>query len=94
MDIAFGDNVLTRPDKPFPDIVRLLNFLLVLKKFRMTAKYISYQIIFKLNKELELQIGKLGRFIFPVGLYIYTGSAKNNINQRIERHKKRIKTKY
>jgi Uri superfamily endonuclease len=52
---------------------------------------ISYQIIFNLNKSIELQIGKLRIYPFPAGIYIYTGSAKKNINQRIQRHQKKIK---
>jgi len=47
----------------------------------------SYQLHIHLNKNIEIEIGKLGKFIFPMGNYIYTGSAKKNIDARIERHK-------
>ena len=33
-----------------------------------------------------LTIGKLGVFNFPAGRYVYTGSAKRNIEARIARH--------
>ena len=46
----------------------------------------SYQLHINVAKEIDLKIGKLGRFIFPIGSYVYTGSAKKNINKRIERH--------
>ena len=46
----------------------------------------SYQLFIKVTKEIDLKVGKLGRFIFPVGSYVYTGSAKKNIDKRIERH--------
>ena len=46
----------------------------------------SYQLFIKVTKEINLKVGKLGRFIFPVGSYVYTGSAKKNIDKRIERH--------
>ena len=46
----------------------------------------SYQLFIKVKKDINLKIGKLGGFAFPVGLYVYTGSAKTNINKRIERH--------
>ena len=46
----------------------------------------SYQLFIKVNKDVDLKVGKLGRFIFPVGSYVYTGSAKKNINKRIKRH--------
>ena len=46
----------------------------------------SYQLFIKVNKDVELKVGKLGRFIFPIGSYVYTGSAKTNLDKRIERH--------
>ena len=36
----------------------------------------SYQLFINVTKEINLKIGKLGRFIFPAGSYVYTGSAK------------------
>ena len=46
----------------------------------------SYQLFIKVRKDINLKVGKLGRFAFPIGSYVYTGSAKTNINKRIERH--------
>ena len=46
----------------------------------------SYQLFIIITKEIELKVGKLGKFIFPIGCYVYTGSAKKNIDKRIERH--------
>ena len=46
----------------------------------------SYQLFIKVRKDINLKVGKLGRFTFPFGSYVYTGSAKTNINKRIERH--------
>ncbi len=46
----------------------------------------SYQIHFVVEKPVVLEIGKLGRFEFPAGEYVYTGSAKKNIEARISRH--------
>ena len=46
----------------------------------------SYQLFINVTKEINLKVGKLGRFIFPIGSYVYTGSAKKNIDKRIERH--------
>ena len=57
----------------------------------MTSDKISYQIYFILNKSIHIQIGKLGRYTFPAGKYIYTGSAKKNIDQRIQRHQMKNK---
>ena len=57
----------------------------------MITDKISYQIIFILKKTVELEIGRLGKYTFPVGKYIYTGSAKKNIDQRIQRHQNKNK---
>ena len=46
----------------------------------------SYQLFIKVRKDINFKVGKLGRFTFPIGSYVYTGSAKTNINKRIERH--------
>ena len=39
-----------------------------------------------MTNEINLKVGKLGRFIFPVRFYAYTGSAKKNTNNRIKWH--------
>ena len=51
----------------------------------------SYQLHINLSANIEIVIGKLGKFTFPMGNYIYTGSAKKNIDARIERHKSKDK---
>jgi Uri superfamily endonuclease len=48
--------------------------------------YISYQLYIELALPTTLTIGKLGTFDFPAGRYVYTGSAKRNIEARIKRH--------
>ena len=42
----------------------------------------SYQLLIKVTKDIDLKVGKLGRFIFPIGSYVYTGSAKTNVDKR------------
>ena len=49
-------------------------------------KFITYQLHILIKKPVQVKIGKLGTFDFPVGKYIYTGSAKRNIEARIHRH--------
>ena len=51
----------------------------------------SYQLFISLSQNKEIQIGKLGLFSFPKGIYVYTGSAKRNINTRITRHSSKDK---
>ena len=50
-----------------------------------------YAIYLYINKQEMIQIGKLGTFDFPKGVYIYVGSAKRNIKSRIKRHMQKEK---
>ncbi len=45
-----------------------------------------YNLIIKLSKDKEIKIGRLGTFVFPKGFYVYTGSAQNGLDKRIDRH--------
>ncbi len=45
-----------------------------------------YNLIIKLSKSKEINIGRLGTFTFPKGFYVYTGSAQNGLERRINRH--------
>lgn len=45
-----------------------------------------YNLIIKLSKNKEIKIGRLGTFIFSKGFYVYTGSAQNGLEKRIDRH--------
>ncbi|MEM5836385.1 MAG: GIY-YIG nuclease family protein [Candidatus Aenigmatarchaeota archaeon] len=53
-----------------------------------------YSLFIELGKDQEIKIGKLGKFNFPKGFYIYTGSALNNLEARLERHLKKQKKKF
>lgn len=50
-----------------------------------------YQLIIQLRKSRTIQVGRLGRFLFPVGTYVYTGSAKAGLEARISRHMRKEK---
>ncbi len=58
----------------------------------MGTKLISYQLWIALRQPRTITIGRLGEFNFPAGVYVYTGSAKSNIEARIARHCRRDKT--
>ena len=45
-----------------------------------------YTLIIKLSNNKEIKIGWLGTFVFPKGYYVYTGSAQNGLEKRIDRH--------
>ena len=51
----------------------------------------TYQLFINLAQTIEIQIGRLGLFTFPRGIYVYTGSAKRNMERRITRHFSRDK---
>lgn len=46
----------------------------------------TYQLRLLITEELSLEVGRLGVFSFPSGIYVYTGSARNNIDARVARH--------
>jgi Uri superfamily endonuclease len=52
----------------------------------------TYQLHILVGKDVSVAIGKIGSFDFPAGEYIYTGSAKKNIESRIARHLSKAKT--
>jgi Uri superfamily endonuclease len=53
----------------------------------INTEHTLYSIHLKLEDNPLLLIGKLGTFSFQKGTYIYIGSPKRNIRQRINRHK-------
>jgi sugar fermentation stimulation protein A len=50
-----------------------------------------YIIILRLKNDSRILIGRLGEVRFKRGYYLYVGSARSNLSQRIERHKRLIK---
>lgn len=59
-----------------------------MKKVRKTLhnRIISYQLLIRVSRDCRVRIGKLGTFHFRKGWYVYTGSARNNLSARINRH--------
>ena len=53
---------------------------------------VSYQLLIELKRPAAIRIGALGRHRFPAGLYVYTGSARRNMEARLCRHRSRAKT--
>jgi Uri superfamily endonuclease len=50
-----------------------------------------YQLLIHLSKTTWIRIGKKGTFKFPRGYYVYTGSARNGLAARVERHLRKEK---
>jgi Uri superfamily endonuclease len=53
---------------------------------------ITYQLKIEIERPVTLCIGRLGEFLFPVGRYVYTGSARRNMEARIARHLRQQKS--
>jgi Uri superfamily endonuclease len=54
-------------------------------------KYLSYQLWIRVGETLKLRVGSLGVLELPAGVYIYTGSARRNLEHRIRRHLSAVK---
>ena len=46
----------------------------------------TYALIIAVESETTIAVGKLGEFAFPAGYYIYLGSARGGLFQRVRRH--------
>lgn len=53
-----------------------------------------YQLFLRIARPVRLEIGRLGSFDFPAGLYVYTGSAMGGIGARVARHLRTEKKKH
>lgn len=54
----------------------------------------SYLLVLRLEREKHIEIGRLGKVIFPRGYHIYVGSAMRTLRARIERHQRTRKKKH
>lgn len=54
--------------------------------------FTTYQLSIELERTVAVTVGRLGRFEFPAGRYLYTGSAKRNFEARVARHLRAEKT--
>jgi Uri superfamily endonuclease len=46
----------------------------------------TYQLYLRLDQPTTVEVGRLGTFDFPVGRYVYTGSALGGLEARVNRH--------
>lgn len=52
----------------------------------MTVEKGTYALIIAVASETTIAVGKLAEFAFPAGYYIYLGSARGGLFQRVRRH--------
>ena len=50
-----------------------------------------YLLVIRVDKDLKLKVGSLGKVNFEKGIYVYVGSAQNNLEKRIKRYKSKRK---
>jgi len=51
----------------------------------------SYMLILRMKKDRTIDVGKMKNVFFRKGYYIYVGSARTNLNKRMERHLRKRK---
>jgi len=45
-----------------------------------------YQLWIRVRRDISLTVGRLGRFVFPTGVHVYTGGASRGLIARVTRH--------
>ncbi|ACK41939.1 protein of unknown function DUF123 [Dictyoglomus turgidum DSM 6724] len=45
-----------------------------------------YVLVLEVEEDIEVEVGSLGKLTFKKGIYLYVGSAQNNLEKRIKRH--------
>jgi len=50
-----------------------------------------YHLVLRLRRARTIQVGRLGRFEFGAGYYVYTGSAMSGLEARLARHRRQRK---
>lgn len=53
-----------------------------------------YLLLISVEKEIEVEVGALGKVNFNPGYYTYVGSAQKNLDARVERHLSNNKKKF
>jgi Uri superfamily endonuclease len=51
-----------------------------------------YVLEIRLDKDIRVNVGALGEVYFKKGMYVYVGSAQNNLEKRVQRHLRKEKT--
>jgi Uri superfamily endonuclease len=52
----------------------------------------AYQLVIRVAQRTRITVGRLGTFEFPPGLYLYTGSARRNMEARVARDLRKEKS--
>ena len=53
-----------------------------------------YQLWIRVRRDISLTVGRLGHFVFPTGVHVYTGRASRGLIARVTRHTGRTERKH
>jgi adenylylsulfate kinase len=53
-----------------------------------------YALLISVTEKIRVHVGALGDIDFEEGLYVYVGSAQNNLEKRVERHLRKVKPRF
>ncbi|MEM2099425.1 MAG: GIY-YIG nuclease family protein [Candidatus Bathyarchaeia archaeon] len=53
-----------------------------------------YVLLLQVTSDIIVRVGAIGEIPFKKGLYVYVGSAQNNLEKRVQRHLKKEKHKF
>jgi len=59
---------------------------------KQAPEFVTYQLNIRISQPVTIVIGRLGTYHFPAGNFVYTGSAKRNMEARVARHLRAEKT--
>lgn len=104
VDIEFAESLYKNRNSIIIEAVGIRNFMISEKSVEvqqltipwdiLKSKLINsgcYLLIIYLHENKSINIGRLESIYFEAGYYIYVGSAMINLNQRINRHKRKNK---
>jgi Uri superfamily endonuclease len=60
---------------------------------RLPASPGTYALLLRLERQVQLEVGRLGELTLPAGWYVYVGSALAGLGPRLARHLRRDKPK-
>lgn len=94
-DKVLIDAVTLEWDREFRSVIKVkeikIPYDFIISEVQDSGVYLS---LFMLKEPKNVQIGKIGDIEFKAGYYVYVGSAKRGLSQRIARHKRKGKKKH
>jgi Uri superfamily endonuclease len=66
----------------------------VIRKEKLSALKGVYVLVIQVDKDIQVNVGGIGKSTFRKGFYAYVGSAQNNLEKRVARHLRKEKRKF